>query len=416
MGKDINGKEIGDNISQRKDGRYCARYIDRFGNRKSIYNRNLKELKVQLRNAVYENQNELNAIDDGITLDEWFKKWMQVYKIPVVRLNTKRHYEHVYTKHISPTLGMLKITQITQLQVKSLINKVNDAGYQWETQNKIRILLIDMFDRAMEDNFVKRNPAKGVRLGKNKPNDRYILSVENQAEFFNCSAGTFYNNLFVVAVNTGLRPGELFALSWDDVDFDNMQLNVDKTLVYQKFDNDEGKTFHLGPPKTEKSVRKVPINRQCEIALKRQYMLKNVIAKRNVKQVEFSDRLFVTKFNTPLNSVLYSAAIKKILDEINIQKDNSEVIEDFSGHTFRHTFATRCIENGVNPKVLQKYLGHATLQMTMDLYVHTTDNFKKSEMEKLSNAMDNIRITDDTIEHQYEIKQKVVDFAGVKMA
>lgn len=416
MGKDLKGKEIGEGISQRKDGRYCGRYTDRFGKRKSLYGRNLKELKHRLRQAIYENENELNIIDNKITLDEWYDKWMQIYKMPVIRPNTKRHYEHIYTKHISPRLGMLVINEITQLQVKALVNKLNDSGYQWETQNKVRVILLDMFDRALEDNFVKRNPAKGIRLPKNKPEERMILSVEQQAEFFECSAGTFYDNLFVVAVNSGLRPGELFALTWEDVDFDAMQLNVDKSLLYQKLDGDTQKEFHLGPPKTESSVRKVPINQKCSAALKRQYMLKQVIAKRSVKKSEFSDRLFVTRFNTPLNSELYNEAIKRIVNEINLQKDSLEYIEPFGGHTFRHTFATRCIESGVQPKVLQKYLGHADIKMTMDLYVHATEDFQKEEMKKLDETMEVIGISEKKISEKFEKAQKIVDFCGVKMA
>lgn len=414
MGKDLKGKELGQGLSQRKDGNYCARYVDRFGKRKSIYDKNVKSLKIRLNEAIYENNAGTSVVDTGMTLDEWNMKWMSVYKIPVIRANTKRHYEHIYAKHISPLLGSCRINEITQLQVKGLINKLDETGLQWETQNKVRILLVDMFNRAMEDNFAKRNPAKGVRLAKNKPNDRFILSVEQQAEFFECSAGTFYDNLFVVAVNSGLRPGELFALTWEDIDLKNMEINVDKTLLYQKLDVDDKKEFHLGPPKTMSSVRKVPINKKCEIALKKQFVLKKIIARRNVHNVEFSDRLFVTKFNTPLNAVLFSEAIRKIVTEINLQKDEIEKMEFFSGHTFRHTFATRCIENSVFPKTVQQYLGHATLQMTMDLYVHVTDDFKRMEMEKLESA--NIEVSDENIEHKFEKENRVVDFRGVKMA
>lgn len=416
MGKDLKGKEIGENISQRKDGRYCARYVDRFGKRRSIYNANLKELKQRLRQEIYENENELNIVNGKMTLDEWFEKWMDIYKKPVIRPNTKRHYEHIYKKHISPRLGMLPINEITQLQIKSLINKLNDSGYQWETQNKTRIILMDMFDRAMEDNFARRNPAKGVRLAKNKPTERFILSSEEQVEFFECSAGTFYDNLFVTAVNTGLRPGELFALTWEDIDLENMLINVDKTLLYQKLDGDEKKSFHIGPPKTESSIRSVPINRQCCVALKKQYILKQVVAKRDIRKSEFSDRLFVTKYNTPLNSVLYSEAIKRIVNEMNLQRDSLDQIEPFGGHTFRHTFATRCIESGVQPKVLQGYLGHADIQMTMNLYVHATDDFKQDEIRKLENAMEELKESNDFVTKKFEKAKKVVDFCGVKMA
>lgn len=76
-----------------------------------------------------------------------------------------------------------------------------------------------------------------------------------------------------------------------------------------------------------------------------------------------------------------------IICEINLQRDVTDLFPDFSAHTFRHTFATRCIEAGVMPKTLQKCLGHAALQMTMDLYVHITEDFKHQEIEKLDNVM-----------------------------
>ena len=92
-------------------------------------------------------------------------------------------------------------------------------------------------------------------------------------------------------------------------------------------------------------------------------MQKNVISRKRPK--EQCDFLFTTQFNTPINSSIYSSAIKSIVDTINMMRDVSEEMQSFGGHTFRHTFATRCFEAGVQPKVVQSYLGHATLQMTM---------------------------------------------------
>ena len=207
MGKDLKGKELGKGIYQRKDGRYCGRYVDRFGSRKTLYNEDLRLLMKELQQAEYESANNLSIVNTKTTLDEWYSKWLFVYKNPVIRPSTKRHYEHIYHKHISPTLGYLQISEITQLQIKALINKLDADGYGYETQNKVRVLLTDMFNKALEDNFVKRNPAKSIRFSKIKPNDRFVLTNEQQAVFFECSAGTFYDNLFIVAVNTGLRPG-----------------------------------------------------------------------------------------------------------------------------------------------------------------------------------------------------------------
>lgn len=382
MGKDNNGKELGKGIRQNKNGRYEARYIDRFGNRRSIYGTSKVEIRNKLAEVLKEDENR-KTVKKRMTVKQWYKGWMEIYKIPVIRPNTRRHYEHIFNTLILPELGDMYVDEVRQMHVKGLVNILDEKGYQWETQNKVRILIMDMFNIAIENDYALKNPVKGVRLAKNKPNDRVVLSVEQQKDFFECSAGTFYDNLFVMAVNTGLRPGEICALEEADLDFDNHIILVTKTLLYQKLAGDEGKEFHIGPPKTESSVRKVPMNPVCEEALKKQLRLKRVLARKYVKEDEYKNLLFVTKFNTPICAVVLNDAIKRIVNEINLQRDGIELFPMFSAHTFRHTFATRCIEAGILPKTVQKYLGHATLQMTMDLYVHVTEEFKKEEIKKL---------------------------------
>lgn len=407
MGKDLKGKELGKGFKQRKTGDYEARYIDRFGKRKSVYGRTLQEAKIKCAEAIADNERCTNVVDANVTLNDWFEKWMLVYKSESIRKNSIKYYKHLYKKIIGPELGRQKISEITKLQIQGMINRAKQNGYEWETQNKIRILMVDMFNRAMEDNFLVRNPAKGVRTASDKPDDeRRVLSTEEQAYFFETAAGTFYANLFTVAVNTGLRPGELFALTENDIDFGKKQISVTKTLLYEQFDEDESKTFHIGPPKTKDSVRVVPMNSHCITALKRQIVQKKVIARRNVKTTKFPDLLFTTKFNTPLNVTVYNDAINRIVLEINLMRDDMDQFEKFSGHTFRHTFATRCIEAGVKPKVLQSYLGHATLQMTMDLYVHTTDTHKHDEMVLLENELSKIEVSDALIDQKYKANQE----------
>lgn len=423
MGKDLKGKELGSGIRQKDNGRYEARYFDRFGKRKSVYGSTLSEVKAKYAEALANDKKRLNVVDIRVTLDEWFEQWLLVYKSETVRKNTIKYYKHVYKKIISPELGKQRISEITQLQIQGMINRAKKKGYEWETQNKVRVLMIDMFNRAMEDDFLVKNPAKGVRTASVKPTDeRRVLTTEEQAYFFEAAAGTFYANLFMVAVNTGLRPGELFALTESDIDWNNKNVSVTKTLLYEKFeeDDDEGKTFHIGPPKTKESVRKVPLNKFAITALKRQIVQKHVIARRNIKNTEFPDLLFTTKYNTPLNATIYNDAINRIVAEINLMRDDLDQMEKFSGHTFRHTFATRCIEAGVKPKVLQSYLGHATLQMTMDLYVHTTDEHKQEEIMLLENELDKIEVSDLLIDEKYkanlEQEKNVIAFAcGVKM-
>lgn len=418
MGKDLKGKELGSGIYQRKNGSYCARYVDRYGVRKSIYDKDLRELNRKLKIAEGRNAEGKVVKESSMTLEQWYQTWMFIYKEDLIKPNTKVRYMNMYEKHIKPTLGNKVLSKITKVQCMQLLKHLKEKGLGWESQNSARIMLVDMFNRALEDDFVLKSPMKGVRLATNKPeNEPSVLTVDEQTEFFECCAGTWYNNAFVVAVNTGLRPGELFALTWNDIDLEKKEINVDKTLLYSKLEGDEKKTFHIDDPKTRTSTRKVPINSICEKALKKQYMQKKVISDRyREKETKFSDRLFVTKFNTPLNVQIFNEAIDRIVKEINLMKNELEQMEKFTGHSFRHTFATRCIESGIQPKTLQKYLGHATLQMTMDLYVHTTDEHKQEEMKKLESSLENLREDEQKFNEKFEKEMiednKIVTFAS----
>ena len=387
MGKDLNGKELGNGICQRKNGKYCARYVDRFGKRKTIYDDKISEIRKKLALAIAENENHI-SVKENITLDKWFGYWIDVYKKKSVRPNTLREYTHIYNKSISPYIGNYNINSITKSVIQNLIAKADDRGYGYERQNKIKIILSDMFSKAMDDEFLAKNPAKSVRIYGKKKISAKALSKDEQEIFFECCAGTFYDNLFNVAVNTGLRPGELFALTEKDINLEEGYIDVNKTLVYQKYLDDDCKVFHVEPPKTCQSYRKVPMNSLCRKYIERQIRQKNVICNKRPK--EKNDYLFTTKFNTPLNSQIYSDAIKAVIDMINVSKSCDEEMEYFSGHTFRHTFATRCFEAGVSPKVVQSYLGHATLQMTMDLYTHVMPEKLSSDIERIASKDNNV--------------------------
>lgn len=380
MGKDLKGKELGIGLSQRKDGVYQARYTDRWGKRKTIYGNDIRLLRKQLAEEITDNERFSNVKED-ITLDYWFGRWMEVYKNKSVRPNTKREYTHIYQKNISPYLGDRNISTLIKSDIQLLIDTASDNGYAYERQNKIKVILRDMLQRAVEDQLVINNPVSGIKLRADKEIKAQALSAEEQNIFFDYCRNTFYENLFNVAVNTGLRPGELFALQLSDIDLEKGYIEVNKTLVYQKYLTDSKKEFHIEPPKTKQSYRKVPINSICMSYIERQFELKKIISSKRPKQQ--NNYLFITKFNTPLNSQIYSDAIRAVVKQINLVRPFDEQFPIFSGHTFRHTFATRCFENGVDAKVVQSYLGHASLKMTMDLYTHVTEEKSSNDIEKI---------------------------------
>lgn len=207
MGKDLNGKDLGHGIIQKKNGRYEARYVDRFGKRRSISGNDLRKVKRDYNEALYENDKEIN-IREKITLDQWYDKWMLLYKIGTIKESSRVRYRDTYKKHISPVLGRYYLSEIQQYQIKELIKNMKDNDLGYEMQNQTKILLVDMFDKAMVNEFVRKNPAKGISVKRDEKKEPRVLSVEEQYDFFECSKGTFYDNFFDVAVTTGMRLGD----------------------------------------------------------------------------------------------------------------------------------------------------------------------------------------------------------------
>lgn len=146
-----------------KPGTYEARYYDRWENRKSLYDKNLKELSIAISN-----NEQFTSIRNEITLDCWFERWMKIYKEKSIRPNTKREYVHIYNKNISPYLGKRAIASIVKSDIQGIVDKSYDAGYKYEGQNKIKVILKDMLQRAMEDQLIIHNPVSGIKLRSDK--------------------------------------------------------------------------------------------------------------------------------------------------------------------------------------------------------------------------------------------------------
>lgn len=380
MGKDLKGKELGEGITQRKDGRYQARYTDRFGNRKTIYSCNLMELRKEFAKAVA-NDSNLSNVRKNMTVNDWHTIWMDVYKEKNVRGNTKRTYTFIYKNLIEPYIGNRLLTSLVKSDIQRVIDATYDTGYSRSTQTRAKTIMNDMFQRAIEDDLLLNNPCSGIKVHGECNSERTALTLDDQKTFFEFCKNTFYENLFVVAVNTGLRPGELFALNENDIDFENRVIHVTKTLVYQKYPEDLKKSYHVEPPKTKSSIRNVPMNSVCMDYIKRQMSLRERYF--DCENDECIDYLFFTKYRTPMNSNIYTCAIRSIVNRINDTRTDSKKFRMFTGHTFRHTFATRCFENGIDGKTVQAYLGHSTINMTLDLYTHVTDEKSLLDIEKI---------------------------------
>ena len=174
-----------------------------------------------------------------------------------------------------------------------------------------------------------------------------------------------------------MTKAELKALYWNDIDFSRRALWVKKTMCLVR--SDHGAYFEVHNPKTFSGNRLIPLTNKCIEALMRQKTL-NTSTVQKYKDTNFTNLVFPSKKNQPFHDMVILESIHNVIAKMAA---DGVYVEKFGPHTFRHTFATRAIENDMNPKTLQRILGHSSLQMTMNLYCHVSDDKLFDKMKKM---------------------------------
>ena len=263
MGKSLNGKELGKGISQRKDGLYQARFVNRFGKRETIYAKTLNEIRHQLRTEQYEDEKMLNVISKEMTLDEWYEIWMNTCK-KNCRSSTKETYAGHY-RRIQKELGWIKLTNLNLIVLQQVFNELRSDN---ERKNSKKIL-VDMLEKAIDADLLIKNVAKQIntKVGKEDKKERRVLTVRETEFFLKQAEKSIYYKLFIVALETGLRIGELMALTWSDIDLKKKVLYVRHTLCY--FRKGGKYTFEMHDTKTKNGRRTIPLTQKAYEALRR---------------------------------------------------------------------------------------------------------------------------------------------------
>ena len=376
MGTNLKGKELGDGISQRKDGRYQGRYTDRFGKRKYVYDADLSELKKKLRKVMAENDCCMNVCDDTMTLNEWFEEWVATYKGNCVDTSIQAY--RVNYQRIESTLGDIPLSKLNIATVQRAINKIESPQSQKDTLK----ILKDVLTKAVNVELLVKNPTKGVTTQKiPKKEEQYVFSDEQVGIFLEEIKNMSAYPICVVGFGTGMRIGEILGLTWDCIDWKNKRIHVKQTLVTVK---KKGKTqFEMHQPKTNSGNRYIPMLPAVESILKEQHKRRLEMNLSGKKPLEgFENLVFFTRTNQPI-ATAYMGWIMRTRSQ-KLQKKYPDIgFGHFHPHTMRHTFATRALEQGMQMKTLQKILGHSTLAMTMDKYGHVLEETLEKEMNKM---------------------------------
>ena len=373
MGKDLKGKELGQGISQRKDGYYVGRYTSKNGKRIQKLFLKVKDCQKWLADNQYSDEHSNADFPQDMIVSAWYDYWISI-KEKTVRPNTVRNYKERYNKNISPVIGNKLLKEVNTIHCQQIMNNMSDDGYKTTTIYQARIALYNMLDYAYQNDIIPKNPCnRMVKYDIGKPSEKKeALTIEEQKKFCHEIVGCPYEYQYLFILQTGLRTGELVALEWKDIDFKNKTMTISKTMEYRH----STKEWRKGEPKSKSGYRTIPLTDEAIRLLKLQ-------KKKNQSlpfiSLEWKDTVFVCKKGTPVKNSTYDTMLFKVCEKAGIRK--------IAMHILRPTFATRCIEAGMMPKTLQTLLGHSNIGITMNLYVHTTDDQKQKEISMVADAL-----------------------------
>ena len=361
----------GDNIHKRSDGRWEGRYNSgKYKNGKAIYKsvyaRSYAECFEKLKLA----RCDLLPEHKPIMVSELFSAWLMNRK-NTIKMSTFVNYSYLYEFYLHKRIGARRVEELNAFMINSVIDDLlhhggrKGEGLSARTVHSIIIMLRSALEYG-EREYCLPNPSKNLLLPKA---DKTEIMLFNSFEIARIRAaglnGDSYNLGVLLALFTGLRVGELCALTWGDFDLLNQTIQISKTLFRIKNpDSVSPKTIvAIDTPKSISSVRTVPIP---------SFILPTLS---ELKSKQSCSNYFLTCSSAYIEPRTYNVRYCSLLKQLGIPYRKF--------HSLRHTFATECIKSGVDVKSLSELLGHSSVKITLERYVHSDMELKRRELQKL---------------------------------
>jgi integrase len=366
-------------IYRRKDGRWTAEISLEGGKSKFIYGKTRKEVQEKLKTALYEQQQGVLVTGPQQQVGQFLSQWLEDVHKQSIRVRTYERYEEIIRLHLIPGIGHHWLKKLSPQHLQSFYKKKLEEGLSATTVTSFHNVLHKALETAVRWNLVARNVCELVSPPRRKRFEIQPLSMEQIHLFLAAVHGHRLEALFILALATGMRRGELLGLKWQDLDLDRGMLQVRRILtrIPSKL---PGKGFVEAEPKTEKGRRSIVLPSFTVEALKQHRVRQRESKLKAGLAWQEHDYVFCTSIGTHLNPT------RDILDEFKslLKKAGLPAIRF---HDLRHSSATMLLGMKVHPKVVQEILGHSQISITMDTYSHVLPTMQEEAMSKVNEAL-----------------------------
>lgn len=363
-------------------------------NRKSVYGNTRKEVKEKMTKALADIQDKAFIDKSDITISQLGQSLIDI-KFESNRITEATYGRALGTFNIikESSIADIPIQKVEVYQLQDFMNKQKDYANSYI--DKIYEMLGSVFKEAIKREIISKNPLLNVLKPKSTKQDKKIdsLTIEEQKAFVAELKTEQYKNIFLLALHSGMRIGEILALTPDNIDFNKKLIHITNTLTKDK----NGKVKIGEKTKTYESNRDIPITIILEPILK-ECMLSYIPNENNLLFCHYNGSIISpSTINTQFKKICKNANIKVITTKKKkgVDSDGNDKFVNLktslvNTHMLRHTYATRCIESGVPAEVLQKLLGHKNISITINTYTTIFNKFKINALDNYINYINNI--------------------------
>jgi len=331
-----------------------------------LYGKTRREVDQKLTRAKADRDGGLVFEASKLTLGEYMNRRLQESARNRLRPKTYKDYEGLTRVHIVPALGHVKLKNLTSLHVQSFYGFKMKSGLSKRTVEYIHTVLHAALKQAVRWELVPRNVTDSVDPPRPEKEERPTFTLELARIFLEAAREDRFEALYVLAVQTGMRRGELFGLRWDDVDLEQGWLHVKQALA------PDGKSFNA--PKTAKGRRKIRLTPVAVEALRRHKVAQNEERLRQGSSWRDHGLVFCSSVGTPMSPDNFvKRSYKPLLKRTGLPQ--------IRFHDLRHTFASLMMPNE-HPKIIQEMLGHSRISTTLDIYSHLSQDMQEEAVRR----------------------------------